>query len=107
KNARAVVVPSLWHENFPYVILQSFAAAKPVLGSNRGGIPELINSGPHGWVYEAHDVGALAQSLTTISNLPNSSIQEMGMAAQKYVCEEFTDEAIYNRLISIYKKVQL
>ncbi|MEQ9008548.1 MAG: glycosyltransferase, partial [Ekhidna sp.] len=40
KACRFVVVPSLWHENYPYVINQSFAYGKAVIGSDKGGIPE-------------------------------------------------------------------
>lgn len=68
KNARAVVVPSIWHENFPYVILQAFAASTPVIASNRGGMPELVlaqgTKTAFGWTYEATDAAALAERQT-------------------------------------------
>jgi len=101
-GARAVVVPSLWHENFPYVILQSFAAGKPVLGAERGGIPELVNAGPHGWLFDPLDPDALASHLTRICDIPDSRIMEMGAAAQRYVADEFNDTAIYSELKRIY-----
>ncbi len=104
-GARAVVVPSLWHENFPYVILQAFAAAKPVIGSQRGGIPELVDAGPHGWTYEATDAAALAALLTDVVALPDDQIAAMGEAVQTYVATEFTDAAIYARLLEIYERV--
>ena len=101
-GARAVVVPSIWHENFPYVILQAFAAGKPVIGSNRGGIPELVEAGPHGWLYEAMDPQALSARLREVTALPDATISEMGHAAQAYVRTEFTDQTIYQRLMEIY-----
>lgn len=101
-GARAVVVPSIWHENFPYVILQAFAAGKPVIGSNRGGIPELVEAGPHGWLYEAMDPQALSARLSEVTALPDATISEMGHAAQSYVRTEFTDQTIYQRLMEIY-----
>ena len=104
KDARAVVVPSVWHENFPYVIFQAFAAAKPVLGSNRGGIPELVKNG-HGWIYDALNVDSLAKGLRHVRDLPDARISEMGAVAQKFVSDEFNDAAIYARLINIYKRV--
>jgi glycosyltransferase involved in cell wall biosynthesis len=104
-DARAVVVPSLWHENFPYVILQAFAASKPVIGANRGGIPELVHAGPHGWTYEATDAVALAGLLRQLQQLPDSELEQMGAAAKRYVTDEFTDDAIYQRLNEIYERV--
>lgn len=104
-DARVVVVPSLWHENFPYVIFQAFAASKPVIGAARGGIPELVNAGPHGWIYEASNATALAEKMRLTLALPDAEIAAMGKAAQSYVCQEFNDDAIYRRLSTIYKKV--
>ena len=37
-----LVVPSIWHDTAPLVILEAYSHGIPVLGSNRGGIPELI-----------------------------------------------------------------
>lgn len=105
KEARAVVVPSLWHENFPYVILQAFAAAKPVIGSNRGGIPELVGAGRHGWVYEAMDASGLATTLRKVKELGDDEVSRIGKEVQAYVACEFNDEKFYQRLQNIYRAV--
>lgn len=104
-GARAVVIPSLWHENFPYVILQAFAASKPVIGTNRGGIPELVEAGPHGWIYEAYDAAALAEVMQQVQALPEATLADMGAAAKTYVVQEFTDDKIYQRLEQIYERI--
>ena len=44
KKIRLLVVPSLWEEPFGRVIIEAHACACPVLVSNRGGMPELINN---------------------------------------------------------------
>ena len=105
-GARAVVVPSLWHENFPYVILQSFAASTPVIGTKRGGIPELlVHAGAHGWTYEATDEVALAALLRHVQQLSDAELANMGTTVKHYVTCEFTDDAIYQRLLKIYERV--
>ncbi|MEO0870528.1 MAG: glycosyltransferase, partial [Pseudomonadota bacterium] len=104
-DARAVVVPSLWHENFPYVILQAFAAGKPVIGARRGGIPELVEAGPHGWLFEPTNTAELADALSAAAQLADADIIAMGEAAQTYVANTFNDEAIYKELSRIYKEV--
>jgi glycosyltransferase involved in cell wall biosynthesis len=103
-KARFTVVPSLWHENLPYVILQSFAMGKTVIGSNRGGIPELIEHGVRGLTYEATDIKALADSIRQLWNHPHYAV-EMGKAAKKYVDAEFNDEKFYGSLMAIYSEV--
>lgn len=104
-GARAVVVPSVWHENFPYVIFQAFAASTPVIGSRRGGIPELIEAGDHGWTYEATDAAALADRMGEVLALPDTRIAQMGAAAADYTRREFNDESLYATLMKIYQRV--
>jgi len=104
-GARAVVVPSLWHENLPYVILQAFAAGKPVIGAERGGIPELLRDGPHGWLFDPLDITALSALLAKVYAMDEHAITEMGVAAQEYVAAQFNDDRIYSDLKRIYTKV--
>lgn len=104
-EARAVVVPSLWHENFPYVILQAFAAGKPVIGSRRGGIPELIEAGDHGWLFDPTEVAELAAIMQRAARLSEAVILSMGAQAQNYVSVNFNDDAIYSELSRIYSEV--
>ncbi|WP_353740460.1 glycosyltransferase family 4 protein [Desulfolithobacter dissulfuricans] len=102
---RFVVVPSRWHENFPYVIFQAFAAGKPVIGSNRGGIPELIDHGARGFVYEASSPEALATAMRKLGNGKDDVVKDMGRRARSYVEEEFNDKRFYERLMGIYEGV--
>jgi glycosyltransferase involved in cell wall biosynthesis len=104
-RARAVVVPSLWHENFPYVILQAFAAGKPVIGSRRGGIPELVEAGPHGWLFEPTRPMELAAVIQRVAQLSDEEVKSMGSYAQRYVTVTFSDDAIYAELKRIYGEV--
>lgn len=59
-NAMAVsdllCIPSIWAENSPGVVVQALAQGLPVLGSARGGIPELVRDGHNGRL--VHDQGA-------------------------------------------------
>ncbi|MEF8752361.1 MAG: glycosyltransferase [Accumulibacter sp.] len=104
-GARAVVVPSRWHENFPYVILQAFAAGKPVIGADRGGIPELVCAGPHGWLFDPLDVDTLSALMEKVRVLEDHRILEMGQSAQSYVAAQFSDKKIYADLKRIYERV--
>ncbi len=45
RNCRAVVIPSLWHENSPLVAIEALSWGAPLLVSNRGGLEELVESG--------------------------------------------------------------
>lgn len=98
-----VIVPSLWHENFPYVIFQAFAAGKPVLGSNRGGIPELIGE-DRGVIFDVDVGGDLANKMQVLWE-DKSLLADMGAGARQYVEMEFNDDVFYNTLIGHYRSV--
>jgi len=59
-----VVVPSTCHDNFPRSILDGFSHGVPVIGSNRGGIPEVISDGIDGAVVTP-EPAALAAAVKT------------------------------------------
>lgn len=99
-----VAVPSLWHENFPYVILQAFALGKPVLGSNRGGIPELVSHGVRGLIYEATEPKALAEAMGALWG-DQAELQQMGKNAKTFADAEFNDQRFYETLMDIYSEV--
>ena len=103
-SSRMVVVPSIWHENFPYVILQAFAAGKPVIGANRGGITEMISNDERGLIYEAQNPEMLSQKIDLLWHNADD-IKRYGKNARKYVTENFNDEVFYASLITNYKQV--
>ena len=47
-----LLAPSLWQEPFGRVVIEAFAHGKPVIGSSRGGIPELVDEGKTGFVFD-------------------------------------------------------
>jgi glycosyltransferase involved in cell wall biosynthesis len=63
----ATVVPSQWLETGPLTVLESFAAGVPVIGSNLGGIAELVTHDRDGWLVPYADLGAWATALRRIA----------------------------------------
>ncbi len=51
-EARMVIVPSIWYENCPFTVIEAQRLGTPVIASNLGGIPELIDQGKTGEVFE-------------------------------------------------------
>lgn len=60
---QAVAIPSLWHENLPTTGLNAVAAGVPIIGSNVGGVRELIDDYECGFVFPPGDAEALASLL--------------------------------------------
>jgi len=59
----ATIVPSQWLETGPLTVLESFAAGVPVIGSNLGGVAELVTHDRDGWLVPHADRGAWAIAL--------------------------------------------
>jgi glycosyltransferase involved in cell wall biosynthesis len=66
RDCDLVVVPSRLLETGPLVVLESFAAGTPVMGSRLGGIAELVRDGVDGVLIEEGNVGAWAQAIADI-----------------------------------------
>ena len=66
RKCKFVVVPSIWYENCPYSILETLAIGKPVIGSNMGGIPELVNDNENGFIYQYDKIDELSNKMKTL-----------------------------------------
>jgi glycosyltransferase involved in cell wall biosynthesis len=71
-----LIVPSIWYENSPLVIQEAFAARVPVIASAIGGIPELIEDGINGWLFQSGNVDDLYGRIIRIIQNP-SLIEEI------------------------------
>lgn len=65
-----LVVPSICNDTFPGVIIEALAFGVPVVGSSRGGIPEMIKQGKNGYLFDPEHPEDLAAIITKISKCP-------------------------------------
>ena len=66
RQARFTVCPSECYENCPFSVLESFSFGTPVLGANIGGIPELIEVGKTGELFESGKMDDLCVKIDTL-----------------------------------------
>jgi len=97
-----VVVPSL-REGFPSVILESFAAGVPVIGTNVSGIKELIIPDESGWLVSPADVNGLAGIIDVA--IRDTKNQEKFIRAGKKIAEEFTIERVTDQYLELYRRL--
>lgn len=103
-EATCTIVPSVWYENCPMTVLESFASGRPVIGSKIGGIPELINNRKDGLVFKTGNAEDLSQKVKWIWE-NRSEAKEMGMRGRKKVEEKFNAEKHYEGLMAVYNSV--
>lgn len=91
-------------ESFGLVLLEAMACAVPAIGTNIGGIPEVIVDGVTGYLCEVGDVEAVA--IRAIQLLSNDELhQQFSKAAYERVNETFRSEYITSQYEAIYQQL--
>jgi glycosyltransferase involved in cell wall biosynthesis len=103
REAMFVVVPSEWYENYPLSVVEAFALGKPVIGSNIGGITELVKDGFTGCVFEPWNKDDLLYKINALVNDP-VSVFNMGMNARSFAENELNSDKYYERLMRVYQQ---
>lgn len=104
RDAKFVCVPSECYENNPMTIIESYTLRTPVIGSNLGGIPEIIDEGRTGYKFESGNADELAKVIDCSNVMGKDEYYLMKENAQKFANEKFGKENYYNKLIALYKK---
>ena len=100
REARFTVIPSVWFENCPFSVLESLMYGTPVLGAITGGIPELIQEGKTGELFEAGNWEELKTKIEKLWNDPALTARY----AENCKDIRFDDiDAYYQKLIQIYE----
>jgi glycosyltransferase involved in cell wall biosynthesis len=103
RNARILVVPSLWYEGFPGVLLEAMLQGKPVICSRIGGLPEIVDDGKTGLLFEPGNAAELADKIKYLWDRPELC-QEMGKAGRDKVLTEYNSDRYYERLMRTYEQ---
>ena len=62
------VTPSLWNDTLPSVVFESLIHGRPVIGATRGGIPEMVQDGENGILFDPASGGSLARALQAFAS---------------------------------------
>lgn len=88
-------------ESFPNALLEAMACGCCVIGSNVGGIPELIHDGQSGLLFERGNASELAERLTSV--VSDAELRNrLSRNAAKRACEQFSMEAAVARMERLY-----
>ena len=99
-NARCICLPSEWYENGPYSIMEAQAVGKPVIVSDNGGLPELVEDGVNGYIVKAQNAQELAEKLLMCDNKEDWK----GENIVKWAHKKYNAETYLNTIEQLYRK---
>lgn len=103
-NAAFVIVPSECYENCSMAILEAMAFGKPVIASRLGGIPEQINDGETGMLFENGNAVELAEKMDLLFSDVRLR-EQLGRAARRKVEKEYALVDHNRQLLTIYTNI--
>lgn len=102
-EAAILVLPSL-EDNCPMVVIEALSCGVPVVASNVGGIPDLIDNGKNGFLFESQDLSSLCQALERL--LTNADLyQAFSRNARETALKKFSPRAVADSHIDIYREI--
>lgn len=96
------VLPSLYKEGLPNVLLESMAMGVPVVSSNIGGVPEIVIDGRTGYMVEPGNEAALAAAIHQIWE-DQDRYRAMRVHARTLIEEQFDKSVQFERFIAHFR----
>ena len=103
QQARLTVVPSLF-ENFPFTCLEAMSCGCPVIASNVGGLPEMIEDGVSGFLFQPDNKEELAEKIVALLSDP-ALAESMGNEAAIRVRRYYSQEVIIPQVLKVYRQL--
>ncbi|MGM9799877.1 MAG: glycosyltransferase family 4 protein [Muribaculaceae bacterium] len=104
-NASFVIVPSQCYENNPMTVIEAYSLQTPVIGSDLGGIPEIIDNGKTGFVFSHDDMNGLVKVIEDAAGLSDAEYRKMSLNARRFFDEHFSENGYAEKLVEFYKSV--
>lgn len=104
QEASLLLMPSL-EEGLPNVVVEAMALGLPVVSTNCGGVPELIDDGVEGWIVPLRDPEAMGNAIVSFSHLSIERINEVRKAARKKVEMQHNVEGMVRGMEELYYEV--
>lgn len=103
-NARMVIFATRCYEGFPTVLLEAMSNGLPIVCSRIGGLPEIVEEGVNGLLYEPGNANQLANCIRTLWQNP-ALCEKLGDGGRKKLEEKYDAEKLMDKLLEIYGKV--
>ena len=104
RGMRVLAFATRCYENFPTVLLEAMAQSIPVVCTRIGGLPEIVEDGKTGLLYNAQDPADLAAKIRQLWDNPALS-RRLGEAGRAKAAREYHPDVVYEKLQTVYRRV--
>lgn len=101
KMARMLVVPSVWFEPFGMVAADAMALGLPVVASRIGGLPDVVEDGVTGLLFEPGNAADLAAKVGQLWDDPVLGAQ-LGRSGREKAAHKYSHESYFRNLLAVY-----
>jgi glycosyltransferase involved in cell wall biosynthesis len=103
-HASLSVIPSIWYENLPNALLESYACGTPVIASSLGSLKDAVAEGESGFLFQSGEAAQLAEKLAYCWD-HREIIAEMGLKAQRMAETTYSRDQHLNSLTALFSEL--
>ena len=100
----ACIVVSSRYENFPYAVIEAMSQGCPIVASDAGGIPEIIQHGRNGLLFRSGDSQDLAAKIEVLLGNPDLAAR-LGDQARRDCLDRYRPEVVAKQMLAFYEEV--
>ena len=86
------------------MIFEAYACGVPVIGTNRGGIPEIIEQGRTGYIYDPDEEGGLKRLIERLRDEPEKCCRALSIDPKRFISRHSVERTV-QQYIGIYQRM--
>lgn len=107
RKSLCVVLPSEWYENGPYSAMEAMALGKPLIVSDKGGLPEMVDDGKNGYIYHVKEgASGLVRCIRKMIELQSDEYKAMAECSLGKAKELFDPDVYVNEIEKYYEQAK-
>jgi len=105
RQIQTVLVPSLWNEPWPYVVVEALTQRRLLIASKIGGIPEQVEGCKGVFLCEPGDKKQLADTIEMVKGLNDDQVSDFGLQSREVFLRRFNNESSVRKFIRICEQL--
>ena len=104
KSCLGTIVPSEWYDNFPNVVLESYAYKKAVIATDFGSLKYMVDDGRTGLTFKYKDISDLRNKVSYLCEHKEEAMK-MGEEAYELLVKDYSPAVHYEKLMKLFSEM--